>query len=88
MEASLCRCHTACIKLSTTRKRTKDSFESFMSAYLKRALEPMFITPPSMLANDYKAVYDFLMDLTEATGPILIVLNGIENAFGGDSDEH
>ncbi|KAJ3232342.1 hypothetical protein HDU78_007196 [Chytriomyces hyalinus] len=86
-QQTLCSCHTVYIKF---RKETlnQDSFDSAMLAYLKEALEPMFIKPPSMLTKDYKWVVQFLNDFTKVAGPVYIVLDEIENAFeGGDFNE-
>ncbi|KAJ3233803.1 hypothetical protein HDU81_001984 [Chytriomyces hyalinus] len=52
-----------------------------MLAYLKEALEPKFITPPSMLAKDYRTVFDFLKEFTKVAGPVFIVLEDIEKVF-------
>ncbi|KAJ3405070.1 hypothetical protein HDU80_001966, partial [Chytriomyces hyalinus] len=79
-QQTLCSCHTVYIKF---RKEAlnQDSFNSAMLAYLKEALEPMFIMPPTMLTKDYKWVVEFLKDFTRVAGPVYIVLDEIENAF-------
>ncbi|KAJ3387768.1 hypothetical protein HDU80_000104 [Chytriomyces hyalinus] len=86
-QQTLCSCHTVYVKF---RKETlnQDSFDSAMLAYLKEALEPMFIKPPSMLAKEHKWAVQFLKDFTKVAGPVYIVLDEIENAFeGGDFNE-
>ncbi|KAJ3232341.1 hypothetical protein HDU78_007195 [Chytriomyces hyalinus] len=84
LKHTLCSCHTVHVQFTTTQPLTEGSFNSTMIKYLKAALEPMFISPPSMLSNDYETVEDFLEDLTQVAGPVFIVLGGIENAFKGN----
>ncbi|KAJ3241517.1 hypothetical protein HDU77_010963 [Chytriomyces hyalinus] len=82
-QQTLCSCHTVRVKFSS-EQLTESSFESVMLKYLKKSLKSMFVTPPPMLANDYKTVERFFKDLTEVAGPVFIVLEGIENGFKGD----
>ncbi|KAJ3222324.1 hypothetical protein HDU78_011801 [Chytriomyces hyalinus] len=82
-QQTLCSCHTVRVKFSSDQL-TESSFESVMLKYLKAALKPMFVTPPPMLANDYKTVERFFKDLTDVAGPVFIVLEGIENGFKGN----
>ncbi|KAJ3396349.1 hypothetical protein HDU80_009993 [Chytriomyces hyalinus] len=80
----LCDCHTVAIEFRRGAL-LRGSFDVVMLKYLKEALEPMFITPPSTLSINYEAADDFLVDLTKVTGPVFIVLDEIRKAFQSDS---
>jgi len=55
-----------------------------MLKYLKKALDPMFITAPTILCDLPEFVDDFLIDLTESVGSLFIVLGEIGAAFSAD----
>ncbi|KAI8828797.1 hypothetical protein BJ741DRAFT_713340 [Chytriomyces cf. hyalinus JEL632] len=82
----LCNCHTIHIKFPLNAF-VEDSFDKAMLKLLTCALKEMFITPPSLLENTHALVYWFMVDLTDAAGPVFIVLDEIGGALQGNELE-
>ncbi|KAG9414685.1 hypothetical protein AC1031_008090 [Aphanomyces cochlioides] len=82
-QKTLCDCHSIFITFPKGALRG-DSFEAVLIKFLINELKPMFQVEPDILFEPPKTTNKFLRNLTEAVGPLFIVLDGIGTAFSAD----